>query len=307
MVMVKFILNKLGQGILTILLLALVVFIASRVTGDPIALLKPSETVGTAIEREQLERQLGLDGSVVEQFVRFIGGLVQGDLGQSFSFRAPVWDLFLDRFPNTLLLVVPAFVVSIAISIPLGVLGAIRRGSIVDRLTNALSVFGVSTPNFWLGLVFILVFSVYLGQLPSSRMGGISHYVLPVATMSIFLIAGLTRLIRSSMLDELSSEYVKLARTKGLKESAVTWRHALRNSLLPAVSFAGTYASLLIGGSVAVETVFAWPGIGRLLYEAVIGRDYPLAQGIIVLTGVLIILINLLTDVLYAWLDPRIR
>jgi ABC-type dipeptide/oligopeptide/nickel transport system permease component len=284
-----------------------VVFIASRVTGDPIALLKPSETVGTAIEREQLERQLGLDGSYVEQFFRFIGGLLSGDLGTSFSFRQPVWDLFIERFPNTLALVVPAFVLAIVVSIPLGVVGAVRRGGIVDRITNVFSVIGVSTPNFWLSIVFILIFSVTLNVLPSSRMGGLSHYVLPVTTMSIFLVAGMTRLIRSSMLDELSSEYVKLARTKGVSERAVTWRHALRNSLLPAVSFAGTYASLLIGGSVAIETVFAWPGIGRLLYEAVIGRDYPLAQGIIILTGVLIIVINLVTDVLYAWLDPRIR
>lgn len=305
--MVKFVLSKLTQGVLTIFLLSLVVFIASRVTGDPLALLKPSETVGTAIEREQLARQLGLDGSYVEQFLRFIFGLLQGDLGTSFSFRAPVWDLFVERFPNTIMLVIPAFVLAIIVSVPLGVVGAVRRGGIIDRTTNGLSVVGVSSPNFWLGLVFILIFSVKLGWFPSSRMGNLSHYVLPVVTTSIFLTAGLTRLIRSSMLDELSSEYVKLARTKGVSEAAVTWRHALRNSLLPAVSFAGTYASLLIGGSVAIETVFAWPGIGRLLYEAVIGRDYPLAQGLIILTGVLIIVINIVTDVLYAWLDPRIR
>lgn len=305
--MVRFVLSKLTQGVLTIFLLSLVVFIASRVTGDPLALLKPSETVGTAIEREQLARQLGLDGSYVEQFLRFIFGLLQGDLGTSFSFRAPVWDLFVERFPNTIMLVIPAFVLAIIVSVPLGVVGAVRRGGIIDRTTNGLSVVGVSSPNFWLGLVFILIFSVKLGWFPSSRMGNLSHYVLPVVTTSIFLTAGLTRLIRSSMLDELSSEYVKLARTKGVSEAAVTWRHALRNSLLPAVSFAGTYASLLIGGSVAIETVFAWPGIGRLLYEAVIGRDYPLAQGLIILTGVLIIVINIVTDVLYAWLDPRIR
>lgn len=305
--MVKFVLSKLTQGVLTIFLLSLVVFIASRVTGDPLALLKPSETVGTAIEREQLARQLGLDGSYVEQFLRFIFGLLQGDLGTSFSFRAPVWDLFVERFPNTIMLVIPAFVLAIIVSVPLGVVGAVRRGGIIDRTTNGLSVVGVSSPNFWLGLVFILIFSVKLGWFPSSRMGDLSHYVLPVVTTSVFLIAGLTRLIRSSMLDELTSEYVKLARTKGVSEAAVTWRHALRNSLLPAVSFAGTYASLLIGGSVAIETVFAWPGIGRLLYEAVVGRDYPLAQGLIILTGVLIIVINIATDVLYAWLDPRIR
>ena len=305
--MTKYAANKLFQGVITIFLLALVVFIASRVTGDPINLLRPSETVGTAIDREVLEERLGLNGTRVEQFVRFIGGLIRGDLGSSFTYRQPVWDLFLQRMPNTLILVVPAFVVAGLVGVPMGAITAVRRGKLIDRFANFVAVLGVSTPNFWLAIVFILIFSVRLGWLPSSRIGGPSHFVLPVLTMSTFITAGMMRLVRSSMLEQLDSEYVKLARTKGVRERSTIWRHALRNSLLPAVAFAGTYASLLIGGSVAVETVFAWPGVGRLLYEAVIARDYPLAQGIIVITGVLIIVLNIVTDLVYVWLDPRIR
>jgi ABC-type dipeptide/oligopeptide/nickel transport system permease component len=305
--MARYALNKLGQGLITVFLLALVVFIASRVTGDPIQLLRPSETVGTAVDREIIEERLGLNGSRVEQFGRFIGGLARGDFGESFTYELPVWELFLQRFPNTIVLVVPAFLVAGAVGIPLGVITAVRRGGLIDRVANFAAVLGVSTPNFWLAIVLILVFAVGLGWFPAARMGGPQHYVLPVLTMSTFITAGMMRLVRSSMLEQLDSEYVKLARTKGIRERQTVWGHALRNSLLPAVAFAGTYASLLIGGSVAVETVFAWPGIGRLLYEAVIARDYPLAQGIIVLTGVLIIVLNIVTDLVYVWLDPRIR
>lgn len=299
--------NKALQGVITLFILALLVFIASRVTGDPLALLAPSDARGTQLEREVLEERLGLNGTLPEQFFRFAGGLARGDLGESYSFRQPVWQLFLERFPNTLRLVVPAFLLALLVSIPLGVISARRRGGIIDRTANVVTVLGVSVPNFWMGILLILIFSVRFGWVPPSRMGGIEHYILPTITLAAFLVGGMTRLTRSSMLEELSREYVKLARTKGATEQAVTWRHALRNSLLPVTAFGGTYLSLMVGGSVAIEAVFAWPGIGFLLQEAVSARDYPLAQGIIVITGLMIIIINLLTDVLIAWLDPRIR
>jgi peptide/nickel transport system permease protein len=305
--MLKYWSNKVLQGVITLFILALVVFIASRVTGDPLALLAPSEARGTQLEREELEERLGLHGSPVEQFGRFVGSVAQGDLGQSYSYRQPVWDLFKNRFPNTLKLVVPALLLAIAVSVPLGVISARRRGGMLDRVIKGASVLGVSVPNFWLGIVLVLIFAVQLRWLPASRMGGPLHYVLPVVTLSTFVTGGMVRLIRSSMLEELGRDYVKLARTKGVLERTVTWRHALRNSLLPVVAFGGTYASLMISGSVAIEAVFAWPGVGKLLFDAVTARDYPLAQGLILITGLLIIVINLLTDVVLMWLDPRIR
>jgi peptide/nickel transport system permease protein len=241
------------------------------------------------------------------QFGHYVSDLVRGDLGTSFRFGDPVNQLVVSRFVNTLKLVIPSFALAIGLAVPLGVLSARRRGRMSGRLSNVVAVLGVATPNFWLGLMLIFVFAGLLGWLPSSRMGGPSHYILPVITLATAFVAGIMRLIRSSMLEELSSEYVKLARSKGVGETRVTWRHALRNSLLPALAFVGISLSGFITGAVSVETVFAWPGVGRLLYEAALGRDFPLVQGIIIVGGVMIIVLTLITDILNAWLDPRIR
>ena len=191
--------------------------------------------------------------------------------------------------------------------IPLGVVAALNRGNIVDRAAGALAVLGIATPSFWLGVVLIFVFSVELGWLPSGRMGGPDHYVLPVITLGSFLIAGFMRLVRSSMLDVMGSEFVKLARIKGLSEGVVIWKHCLRNALIPVLTLWGVFVGNLITGAIIVETVFAWPGVGRLTYEAVIYRDFPLLQAIIILKSMLILAINLTVDILYAYVDPRIR
>ena len=193
------------------------------------------------------------------------------------------------------------------LGIPLGVVAALNRGSFLDRAAGTVAVLGIAMPSFWLGIVLIFVFSVELGWLPSGRMGGPEHYVLPVITLGAFLIAGFMRLTRSSMLEVMESEFVKLARIKGLSEGVVIWKHCLRNALIPVLTLWGVFVGNLITGAIVTETVFAWPGIGRLTYEAVIYRDFPLLQAVIILKSILILSINLVVDILYAYVDPRIR
>ena len=200
-----------------------------------------------------------------------------------------------------------AMILAIVMAIPLGILAALRRGRLADKVSGTIAVLGIATPNFWLGILLIYLFSVQLGWLPSSRMGDWSHYVLPTVTLGTFLVAGFMRLIRSSMLEILDSEFVKMARIKGLSEFKVIWKHCLRNALIPVLSLWGVFMGGLVTGTIVTETVFAWPGIGRLTYEAVIFRDFTLLQAVVIMDAVLILLINLVVDILYAYVDPRIR
>jgi peptide/nickel transport system permease protein len=200
-----------------------------------------------------------------------------------------------------------ALAASVMIAIPLGLLAAVYRGTVVDRITGVIAVLGIATPSFWLGVVLIYVFSVKLGWLPSARMGGPAHYILPIITLSGFLVAGMTRLVRSSVLEVLDTEFVKLARIKGLSEFVVIWKHCLRNALIPVVTLFGVFFALMVTGAIVTETVFAWPGVGRLTYEAVIFRDYPLLQAVILLQATIVLGVNLGVDILYAYLDPRVR
>jgi peptide/nickel transport system permease protein len=196
---------------------------------------------------------------------------------------------------------------AVAIAIPLGVLSALYRGTVIDRIAGVIAVIGIATPNFWVGVGLIYIFSVYLGVLPSARMGGPAHYILPTATLGGFAVAGMMRLVRSSMLEVMDSEFVKLARIKGLSEGVVIWKHCLRNALIPVLTLFGVFIALLVTGAIVTETVFAWPGVGRLAYEAVIFRDYPLLQAVVILKAVIVLFVNLVVDVLYAYVDPRIR
>ena len=303
--MTQFIVRRAWQGILTLLILAMVVFVMSRSTGDPLNLMLP---VDASIEqRELMERRLGLDRSLPEQFVSCMAGIVRGDLGTSIRHRAPVTEVFLDRFPNSLRLILPAFILAWVIAVPLAVIGANTRSRWLRQFLTVFATVGIATPLFWLAIVLILIFSVQLGWFPSSRMGGIKHYVLPVTSLALFLLAGIMRFVRSSMLDSLGSEYVKFARIKGVSERKVVWNHALRNSMTSGLSFLGVYFSVLVTGSIVIEKVFAWPGAGRLLYDGIVARDYPLVQGIILISAVLIILVNITFDILHAYLDPRVR
>jgi ABC-type dipeptide/oligopeptide/nickel transport system permease component len=303
--MKRYIVQRLLQGIVLLFLVAAIVFFLGRLTGNPVDLMLPEGS--TPEDRMTMIKALGLDGPWYQQFLIFIGNALHGDLGMSIRMREPTVDVFFSRLPNTLAIVPWAILLAMAVGIPLGVVAALNRGNMVDRAAGAVAVLGIATPSFWLGVVLIFVFSVQLGWLPSGRMGGPAHYVLPVITLGSFLIAGFMRLVRSSMLDVMGSEFVKLARIKGLSEGVVIWKHCLRNALIPVLTLWGVFVGNLITGAIVTETVFAWPGVGRLTYEAVIYRDFPLLQAIIILKAMLILSINLLVDVLYAYVDPRIR
>jgi len=303
--MQRFIARRVVQSLGVLVVLALVVFALARVTGNPADLLLPEDA--TRDDREHLLKALGLDRPLHEQLVKFVGGALHGDLGTSIRYRKPAVEVFLERLPNTLTLVPLALVSAVIIAIPLGLLAAVYRGTIIDRLSGAIAVLGIATPSFWLGIILIYVFSIQLGWLPSARMGGPAHYVLPTITLAAFLVAGMMRLVRSSVLEILDTEYVKLARIKGLSQTVVIWKHCLRNALIPVVTLFGVFFALLVTGAIVTETVFAWPGVGRLTYEAVIFRDYPLLQAVILMKAIIVLCVNLGVDILYAYLDPRVR
>jgi peptide/nickel transport system permease protein len=303
--MQRFIARRVVQSLGVLVVLALVVFALARVTGNPADLLLPEDA--TRDDREHLLKALGLDRPMHEQLVKFVGGALHGDLGTSIRYRRPAVELFLERLPNTLTLVPLALISAVVIAIPLGLLAAVYRGTIVDRVSGAIAVLGIATPSFWLGIILIYVFSIQLGWLPSARMGGPAHYILPTITLAAFLVAGMMRLVRSSVLEILDTEYVKLARIKGLSQTVVIWKHCLRNALIPVVTLFGVFFALLVTGAIVTETVFAWPGVGRLTYEAVIFRDYPLLQAVILMKAIIVLSVNLGVDILYAYLDPRVR
>ncbi len=301
----RFIVQRLFQGVVLVLLVATIVFFLGRLTGNPADMILPEDA--TEEDRQDMIERLGLDGPVHVQFAIFIWNAARGDLGLSIRYRQPAAEIFFSRLPNTLKIVPAAMLVAILMAIPLGILSAIRRGSITDKVSGAIAVLGIATPNFWLGILLIYIFSVQLGWLPSARMGGFTHYILPTITLGTFLVAGFMRLIRSSMLEILDSEFAKLARIKGLSEGVVVWKHCLRNALIPVLTLWGVFMGGLVTGAIVTETVFAWPGIGRLTYEAVIFRDFPLLQAVIIMDAVLVLSINLVVDILYAYIDPRIR
>lgn len=301
----RYILRRFLHGLVLLVLVATIVFFLGRLTGNPVDLMLPEDALEE--DRVALIETLGLDGPLHQQFGIFIANALRGDLGDSIRHREPAVRVFFSRLPNTLMIVPGTMALALILAIPLGILSALYRGSIVDKISGAIGVLGIATPNFWLGILLIYIFSVQLGWLPSARMGGPQHYILPTITLGTFLVAGFMRLIRSSMLEVLDSEFVKLARIKGMSETNVVWKHCLRNALIPVLSLWGVLMGGLVTGAIVTETVFAWPGIGRLTYEAVIFRDYPLLQAVIILDAVLIVFINLVVDILYAYVDPRIR
>lgn len=301
----QYILRRLLESILLLFVVALIVFALGRATGNPTDLLVPDDA--TEDEREMVKKALGLDRPYHVQLYIFMWGLMRGDFGDSIRYHQPARDMFFERLPNTLKLLPGAVGLAVVIAIPLGVVAAVRRGTWIDKIAGGIAVFGVATPNFWVAIIGIYIFSVWLGVLPAGRMGGPSHYVLPTFTLGTFMMAGIMRLVRSSMLDVLDTEYVKLARIKGLAESKVVWKHCLRNALIPVLTMFGVFMGLFITGAIVTETVFAWPGVGRLTFDAVIQRDYPLLQAVILLDAVLILGINLVVDILYAYINPRIR
>jgi peptide/nickel transport system permease protein len=303
--MQRYIVRRLLQGVVVLILVATIVFFLGRLTGNPADLMLPEDA--TPEDRQALIKTLGLDRPYHQQFLIFMADAVRGDLGMSIRYREPAVEVFFSRLPNTLKLIPATVGLALVLAIPLGIVAAVHRGSWLDTILGTLAVCGIATPSFWLGVVLIYIFSVCLGWLPSARMGGVEYYVLPTITLGIPLVAGFTRLIRSSMLEVLDSEFIKLARLKGVTELLVLGKHGLRNALIPVLTLFGVFLATLVTGAIVTETVFAWPGIGRLTFEAVIFRDYPLLQAVVILDAVLVLGVNLVVDILYAYVDPRIR
>ncbi len=296
---------RLLQTFVSLIGMSLLIFILVRASGDPVDLMRTATTTDADIAN--MRATLGLDKSYPEQYWIFVSGLARGDLGDSLIQRRPVTTMIGEALPNSLTLGIGGFVVGIGLALVLGVVAATNRDSWLDNGVKFLAVLGQALPGFWVAIVAIYIFSVHWQIFPTSGVGDPSHYVLPVLTLAFFLMPGMLRLVRSSMLDVLGSEYVKLARIKGMPERTVIWKHAFRNALIAPLTAAGAIFAGLITGAVILENVFAWPGIGRLLVTAVSGRDFPVVEGITVMVALVVLLINLLVDIAYAYVDPRIR
>ena len=257
-------------------------------------------------EIEELREQLGFNDSIPEQYGRFAYNAVQGDLGNSLYFNAPVIKIVLERLPASLELAIAAMFVALAVGIPLGIISAVRHGSMLDMGSMLVALFGLSMPHFWLGIMLMLFFSVFLGWLPTSGRGTLAHLIMPALSLGLPLMAMFARLTRSVMLEVLNLDYIRTARAKGLRETIVISKHALKNALIPLVTVAGMQFSAILGGTVIIETVFAWPGLGRLVVQAIFRRDYPLVQGIVFVLALIFVGMNLIVDILYVYLDPQI-
>jgi len=303
---VQLILSRIGSALLVVFGVCTLVFLLIHlVPGDPVeAMLGES---ARPADRQALCAALGLDRPLGEQYARYLDGLARLDLGRSFQFQRPVADLLAERILATLELAGTALALALAVAVPLGVLAARHQGGVLDSGAMGLSLLGISIPNFWLGPLLILVFSLWLGWTPVSGREGPVSLILPAITLGSGLAAVLARMVRGSVLEVLSEDYVRTARAKGLSEAAVIRRHALRNAWLPVLTLVGLQLGGLLGGAVITETVFAWPGVGSLLVEAIRNRDYPVVQASVLLVSLVYVLVNTLTDLVYVWVDPRIR
>ncbi len=305
--MVPYIANRLGISMVVVFGVSVLIFLMLHlVSGDPVVVMLSEHA--TSQDAGQLRHELGLDQPLYVQYGLYMERVVHGDLGRSIRLRTPVLELILNRFPNTLELTVSSLVLGTILGLVVGTISAVRRGRLADHISMAGALIAVSVPSFWLALMLILLFGLRLRLLPiAGNLDGISSLVLPTVTLAAVPLATIARLTRSGLLEVLGQDYVRTARAKGLKESAVVVNHALRNSIIPVITVVGVQFGSLLGGAIIVETVFAWPGIGRLLIDAVSARDFPLVQGIMLFIALGFVLVNLVADVLYAYVDPRIR
>lgn len=303
--MLAYLARRLAQMAVALLLLSLVIFVLARILGDPISFMMPLDASPEDVDR--MIALLGLDAPLHIQYFRFLSDLLTGDLGISIRQQQPVLDIVLSRLGPSVLLAAVSVAWALLVSVALGTLAAVHRGSAIDRLANVLATVGQALPSFWVGLVLVQLFSVRLGWLPAGGIGGFEQIVLPSFTLGLVALVGLTRLVRSSLIEVLGSDYITKARVMGIPERRVIVVHGLRNALLPVVTYAGELFAILISASVAVEVVFAWPGVGRLAYEAVFTRDYPLIQGVVIVVAAIVMVVNLAVDLVYAHLDPRVR
>lgn len=289
-----------------------IVFVVTRVIhGDPAAVMLGPQASVEAVE--QLRESLGLNDSIFKQFISYLKGVLRGDLGQSYYYNKPVTELIGDAFPNTLILAVASIIIGIIVGVPIGVISATKQYSVFDYISMVMALIGISVPIFWLGLMAVLLFSVNLGWLPSVGMGDgtfvdlIRHLILPALCLSTGSIATLARFTRSSMLDITKQDYIKTARAKGLRESLVIWKHSFKNALPPIITVVGMQFSSLLTGAVLTETVFSWPGLGKLIVDAITNRDYTLVQGSVIYIAFVYIILNLLVDICYAVLNPKVK
>jgi peptide/nickel transport system permease protein len=303
--MTRFIILRLLQTVIALFGISILIFVLARASGDPTMLMRTP--LSTEEDIENIRVSLGLDKPWPQQYWIFIRDIAHGDLGDSLTKKRPVTEMILERLPATLSLGILSFIIGMTGSFLLGVMAAVRRDSIFDNGVKFVAILGQALPGFWVAIVAIFLFAVTWQLVPTFGYGKPINYVLPVLMESFFLLPGMMRLVRSSMLDVLDSEYVKLARIKGLPERTVIWKHALRNALISPLTTAGMLFAGLINGAVIIENVFGWPGVGRLSIEAVTGRDFPIVQGITMMVAVFVLLVNLLIDIMYAWVDPQIR
>jgi ABC-type dipeptide/oligopeptide/nickel transport system permease component len=301
----RFVIRRTLYAIVTLFILSLTIFTVIRLTGDPVTLM--AEPGAQAEDLDRVRAEWGLDRPLPVQYLSFLKNIATGELGKSFNYEMPVSTLYFQRLPNSLELAFAATLISFVIGIPLGLISAVKVNTAWDSAGKIIALFGLAVPGFWLGLVMILIFSVWLGWLPTSGQGGLEHLIMPAVALGWYFAASLLRLTRSSMLEVMRSEYIKLARLKGLPGHVVIALHAFKNALIPVLTLAGVNLVIMINAAVIVEVVFAWPGIGRLLYEGIFQRDFPLVQGVVMEAGIMIVAINFMIDILYGYIDPRIR
>ncbi len=303
--MSKYLIRRLLQVIPVLLLVTIITFVLLRMTGDPAVIMLPEDA--TVEEVQALRRALGLDQPLHVQYWRFLSDAVRGDFGRSFRYNAPAFRVVMEYMPNTIELASSALVFTVVVSIPLGIISAVRQNSVADLTASTAAVVGRSMPNFWLGLMLMLLFGVVLRWLPVSGRDGWANLVMPTIALGTALAATVTRLVRSSMLEVIRQDYIRTARSKGLGERTVIYRHALRNALIPVVTIIGLQIAALMGGSIVTEAVFAWPGIGRLSVQALYARDMAIVQAVVVVNALIVITFNLLVDIVYTFIDPRIK
>lgn len=301
----RYIAIRFVQGMITLWALSLVVFLSVRLTGDPALYLLGADT--TEEDYEQLKRNMGLDKPLVVQYGSFLSKVVRGDFGKSHTTGQPAREVLLQRFPATLQLAGAAFALILVVGIPLGILSAVKRGTLLDTFGKFFAILGIATPNFWIGIMLILLFGAILDWLPTFGRGGVKHFILPAFVLGWHGMAGIVRLCRSAMLDVLDSEYVKFARIKGLPERLVIYKHAAKNAVIPVLTFSGLTLAGLLNGSVVTEVIFAWPGIGRLMLQGITQRDFPIVQATVLTAGFVYVVTSLLVDIFYAYVNPRIR
>lgn len=303
--MKKYIFNRLLQSIVCLFLITIIVFGLTHLSGDPVMLMVTPEA--TPDEIEAMRESLGLKEPLYVQYWRFISKAVVGDFGKSLRWNTPCLVVFMDRFPATVLLGSAAMFFSSILGIPIGIISAVKNGKLFDSIGKFIALLGQAMPAFWLGIMLMMFFAVQLKVLPTSGMGTWQQLIMPTVTLGWVFMSSLTRMTRSAMLDVLDSEYIKMARTVGVPANMVVWKQALKNALIPILTIGALNFIILLNGTVIVEMVFNWPGVGRLVVEAIFARDYPVVQMCVLIASSLFVFTNLFVDILYAYIDPRIR